>query len=92
MAQKVGEEATEVVIAALTGSREALVGEAADLVFHLLVLLAASDVSLADVVAELERREGLSTAAPALLPAADTPRRAGREPPEKGRFDRERTQ
>jgi phosphoribosyl-ATP pyrophosphohydrolase len=60
MAQKVGEEATEVVIAALTGSRDALVGEAADLVFHLLVLLAASDVSLADVVAELERREGLS--------------------------------
>jgi phosphoribosyl-ATP pyrophosphohydrolase len=41
MAQKVGEEATEVVIAALTGSREALVGETADLVFHLLVLLGA---------------------------------------------------
>lgn len=60
MAQKVGEEATEVVIAALTGGPEALVGEAADLVFHLLVLLGASDVSLADVVAELERREGLS--------------------------------
>lgn len=60
MAQKVGEEATEVVIAALTGSREALVGETADLVFHLLVLLGASDVPLADVVAELERREGLS--------------------------------
>ena len=35
-------------------------GEAADLVFHLLVLLGASDVSLADVVAELERREGVS--------------------------------
>jgi len=60
MAQKVGEEATEVVIAALTGSREDLVGEAADLVFHLLVLLGASEVSLADVVAELERREGVS--------------------------------
>ena len=60
MAQKVGEEATEVVIAALTGSREELVGEAADLVFHLLVLLGASDVSLADVVGELERREGVS--------------------------------
>lgn len=60
MAQKVGEEATEVVIAALTGSREALVGEAADLVFHLLVLLGASDVRLADVVMELERREGIS--------------------------------
>jgi phosphoribosyl-ATP pyrophosphohydrolase len=60
MAQKVGEEATEVVIAALAGSREDLVGEAADLVFHLLVLLGASDVLLDDVVAELERREGMS--------------------------------
>ena len=60
MAQKVGEEATEVVIAALTGSRAALVGEAADLLFHLLVLLGASDVPLADVLAELERREGVS--------------------------------
>ncbi len=60
MAQKVGEEATEVVIAALTGSRDELVGEAADLVFHLLVLLGASDVSLSQVVAELERREGVS--------------------------------
>jgi phosphoribosyl-ATP pyrophosphohydrolase len=60
MAQKVGEEATEVVVAALTGSREALVGEAADLMFHLLVLLGARDVSFDQVVAELERREGVS--------------------------------
>jgi phosphoribosyl-ATP pyrophosphohydrolase len=60
IAQKVGEEATETVIAALSGSREELVGEAADLLFHLLILLAAKEVSLADVLAELERREGVS--------------------------------
>ncbi|MEI6642534.1 MAG: phosphoribosyl-ATP diphosphatase [Novosphingobium sp.] len=60
MAQKVGEEATEVVIAALTGTPEALTGEAADLLFHLLVLLGDCGVSLADVTAELERREGMS--------------------------------
>ena len=60
MAQKVGEEATEVVIAALTGSPEALVGEAADLLFHLLVLMGDCGVSLAQVTAELERREGTS--------------------------------
>lgn len=60
MAQKVGEEATEVVIAALTGSPEALVGEAADLIFHLMVLMGDCGVSLAQVTAELERREGTS--------------------------------
>jgi phosphoribosyl-ATP pyrophosphohydrolase len=60
MAQKVGEEATEVVIAALTGAPGALIGEAADILFHLLVLMGDCGVSLADVTAELERREGLS--------------------------------
>ncbi|MBX9884648.1 MAG: phosphoribosyl-ATP diphosphatase [Novosphingobium sp.] len=60
IAQKVGEEATEVVIAALTATPEALVGEAADLLFHLLVLMGDCGVSLADVTAELERREGMS--------------------------------
>jgi phosphoribosyl-ATP pyrophosphohydrolase len=60
IAQKLGEEAVETVIAALTGSRSELVGEAADLVFHLLVLLAAKGVPLAEVLAELERREGTS--------------------------------
>ena len=60
IAQKLGEEATETVIAALTESREALVGEAADLIFHLMVLLAAKDVPLANVMAELDRREGTS--------------------------------
>lgn len=60
IAQKLGEEATEAVIAALSGSREELVGEAADVLFHLLVLLAAKDIALADVLAELDRREGVS--------------------------------
>jgi len=60
IAQKVGEEATETVIAALSGDRTELVGEAADLLFHLMVLLAAKDVSLAEVLGELDRREGVS--------------------------------
>ena len=60
IAQKVGEEATETVIAALTQDRDALVGEAADLIFLLMVLLGARDVPLADVLAELDRREGVS--------------------------------
>lgn len=60
IAQKLGEEATETVIAALVEDDEALVGEAADLIFHLLVLLDAKGVPLADVLAELDRREGMS--------------------------------
>ena len=60
IAQKLGEEATETIIAALTEDRSALVGEAADLLFHLFVLLGAKDVPLADVLAELDRREGTS--------------------------------
>ena len=60
IAQKVGEEAVETVIAALTGDAKALTSEAADLLFHLLVLLGDAGVSLADVRAEIERREGLS--------------------------------
>jgi phosphoribosyl-ATP pyrophosphohydrolase len=60
IAQKLGEEAVETVIAALAEDDAALVGEAADLLFHLLVLLGAKNVPLADVLAELERREGQS--------------------------------
>ena len=60
IAQKVGEEATETVIAALTGSDAELTGEAADLIFHLLVLLGARGVPLEAVTAELARREGTS--------------------------------
>ena len=60
IAQKVGEEATEVVIAAVSETPQALTGEAADLVFHLLVLLADAGLSLEDVREELRRREGVS--------------------------------
>lgn len=60
IAQKLGEEATETVIAALTQDREDLIGEAADLMFHLLVLLDAKGVPFAEVLAELDRREGVS--------------------------------
>lgn len=60
IARKLGEEGVEAVIAALAGSREELVGEGADLLFHLLVLLSARDIPLADVLMELDRREGVS--------------------------------
>jgi phosphoribosyl-ATP pyrophosphohydrolase len=60
IAQKLGEEATEAVIAALAGDEVDLVEEAADLLFHLLVMLGAREVKLAAVLAELERREGTS--------------------------------
>jgi len=60
IAQKLGEEAVETVIAAMSSDREAVVGEAADLLFHLTVLLAELDIPIADVLAELERREGVS--------------------------------
>ncbi|QNQ10037.1 phosphoribosyl-ATP diphosphatase [Sphingomonas alpina] len=60
IAQKLGEEAVETVIAALDGDAKALTGEAADLVFHLLVLLADAGLSLDDVRAEMMRREGVS--------------------------------
>ena len=60
IAQKLGEEATETVIAALAGDEAELVGEAADLLFHLMVLLAEKGVALDTVFAELDRREGTS--------------------------------
>ena len=58
--KKVGEEATEVVIAAKDENREQIVYESADLLFHLMVMLARYDLTLADVAEELARREGLS--------------------------------
>lgn len=60
IAQKVGEEAVETVIAAMAGDRAEMVGESADLLFHLLMLLADMDVPLDAVLDELERREGVS--------------------------------
>lgn len=58
--KKVGEEATETVIAGKSGEKAALVAEMADLWFHCLVLLDRQGVKVADVVAELECREGRS--------------------------------
>ena len=60
IARKLGEEAVETVVAALSQDKQALTGEAADLLFHLIVLLDAKGLSLADVEAELARREGVS--------------------------------
>jgi phosphoribosyl-ATP pyrophosphohydrolase len=60
IARKLGEEATEAVVAALAGTDEELVGEAADVIFHLMVLLARKGIPLSAVMAELERREGTS--------------------------------
>lgn len=54
--QKVGEEATEVVIAAKNSVRERLISEVADLLFHILVLLSAFNIPLADIFDELEKR------------------------------------
>ncbi|MEM8802158.1 MAG: phosphoribosyl-ATP diphosphatase [Pseudomonadota bacterium] len=59
-AEKFGEEAIEAIIEATKGDAAALTAEAADVLYHLLVMLAASDVTLNDVLAELERREGTS--------------------------------
>ncbi len=56
LAQKLGEEGVETVIAALSETDDELLGEAADLLYHLMVLLAARDLSLADVVTKLQSR------------------------------------
>lgn len=58
--KKIGEEATETVMAAKDGDRDRIVAETADLWFHCLVMLAQYDLAPADVLAELARREGLS--------------------------------
>lgn len=55
-AQKLGEEAVETVIAAMSGDREELVKESADLIYHLLVLLRSEGVALSEVTGELDRR------------------------------------
>ncbi len=58
--KKIGEEATELVMAAKDGDRARIVAETADLWFHCMVALAKFDLTPAEVLAELERREGLS--------------------------------
>jgi phosphoribosyl-ATP pyrophosphohydrolase len=59
-AKKLGEEAIETVLASASGDKDALAAESADLIYHWLALLAASGVSLDEVAAKLEAREGRS--------------------------------
>ncbi|NSX54196.1 phosphoribosyl-ATP diphosphatase [Parasulfitobacter algicola] len=59
-AEKFGEEAIEAIIEAVKGDKEKLTREAADVLYHLLVMLASRDVALADVLAELDARDGIS--------------------------------
>ena len=59
-AEKFGEEAVEAIIEAVKNDKAALTAEAADVLYHLLVMLAARDVALGDVMAELARRQGPS--------------------------------
>jgi phosphoribosyl-ATP pyrophosphohydrolase len=75
IAQKVGEEAVETVIAAIKG--EGLIGEAADLIFHLAVLLESHGFDFDAVLAELERREGVSG-------LTEKASRSGVMPPQQG--------
>ena len=59
-AEKFGEEAVEAIIEAVKNDKAGLTSEAADVLYHLLVMLAARDVALDDVLAELARRQGIS--------------------------------
>jgi len=59
-AEKFGEEAVEAIIEAVKGDKAALTREAADVIYHLMVMLAARDVALSDVLAELKRRTSQS--------------------------------
>ena len=60
IAQKVGEEAVETVIAALENDRQGVINESADLLFHWLMLIADAGVKVEEVMSELTRREGIS--------------------------------
>lgn len=59
-ARKFGEEAVELVVSAVSRDKQGVTGEAADVLYHLLVLLKSADVTLHDVMTELERRTGQS--------------------------------
>ena len=59
-AEKFGEEAIEAIVEAVRGDRDRLTSEAADVLFHLMVMLTARDIALDDVLAELDRRAGQS--------------------------------
>lgn len=55
--QKIGEEAVEVVIAAKNTTKQRIISEVSDLLFHMLILLALKDISLSDILNELEKRK-----------------------------------
>ena len=59
-ARKFGEEAVELIVSAVSRDKDGLTGEAADVLYHLLVLLKSADITLGEVMAELERRTGQS--------------------------------
>lgn len=59
-AQKFGEEAVEAIIAAASGDKDELVAESADVLYHFLVMLSASNVEFSEVLNELRRRQGMS--------------------------------
>lgn len=61
IAQKVGEEGVELALAAVSGDSEEIIDEAADLLYHLTVLLAERDLRLADVAARLQQRHSAPT-------------------------------
>ena len=63
MVQKLGEEAIECLIEAMAGNRSALIGESADLLYHLLVVWVNAGITPDEVWRELERREGVSLVA-----------------------------
>jgi len=71
IAKKMGEEAVEAVIAAVTGDRAEMIAESADLLFHQLMVLADMDIGFDEVLAELQRREGLSGIAEKASRSAD---------------------
>jgi len=64
IAQKVGEEGVELALAAVSGDRDEIIDEAADLVYHLIVLLAEKDLSLADVGQRLAARRSMQRQTP----------------------------
>ncbi|MDE0752969.1 MAG: phosphoribosyl-ATP diphosphatase [Planktomarina sp.] len=59
-AEKFGEEAIEAIIEAVKGDRQALTSEAADVIYHLMVMLASRDIAFNDVIDELSRRSSIS--------------------------------
>ena len=73
-AEKFGEEAVEAIIAAAVTDRANLVSESADVLYHLLVMLASCEVTLGEVLDELARREGVSGVAEKASRPQDTPR------------------